>query len=89
MPDVGLNNLTTQNENLNSLLNQFNATQSTAQSANSSGSLSSDQLNALKNIDAASLRQLLLQAGMDKATLDKISDTDLMASYSETFNAGQ
>ena len=87
LPDAGLNNLINQNDTLNSLLNQFGATQ--PQPANGAGSLSSDQLNALKNIDAASLRQLLIQAGMDKATLDKISDADLMKSYSETFNAGQ
>ncbi len=86
LPDAGLNNLTAQNENLNSLLNQFNATQPTAQTTNSAGSLSSDQLGALKNIDAASLRQLLLQQGMDKATLDKISDTDLLKSFQETLS---
>lgn len=79
LPDAGLNNLTNQNDVLNNLLNQFGATEPTADS------LSSDQLNALKNIDATSLRQLLIQAGMDKATLDKISDADLMQSYGETF----
>lgn len=91
LPDAGLNNLNNQSNTLNSLLNQFGATQPTGQSSApaSGAALTSDQLNALKNIDVASLRQLLLQAGMDKATLDKISDTDLMASYSETFNSGQ
>jgi len=79
----GANN--TASGTLNSLLNQFGATNPT----NPSASLNSEQLNALKNIDAASLRQLLLQAGMDKTTLDKISDADLMTSYSETFSAGQ
>jgi len=87
LPDAGLNNLTNQNDTLNSLLNQFGATQ--PQSTTGTENLSSDQLNALKNIDAASLRQLLIQAGMDKATLDKISDADLMQSYGETFSAGQ
>ena len=85
--EAGLNNLTNQNETLNSLLNQFGASQ--PQSTSGTENLSSDQLNALKNIDAASLRQLLLQAGMPQATLDKISDTELMKSYSETFSNGQ
>ncbi|MFH0955801.1 MAG: hypothetical protein V1801_01120 [Candidatus Falkowbacteria bacterium] len=88
-PEAGLNNLTNQNEILNNLLNQFGASQPQTQSIDGSGSLSSDQLNVLKNIDAVSLRQLLLQAGMPKETLDKISDTDLMKSYGETFSAGQ
>ena len=83
LPDAGLNNLTGQNEALNSLLNQFGAAQSTTAPT---ADLSADQLNALKNIDAASLRQMLIQAGMPKETLDKISDTDLLQSYSETFN---
>lgn len=87
LPDAGLNNLTTQNDTLNSLLNQFGATQPTTPAAGAA--LTPDQLNALKNIDVASLRQLLIQAGMDKATLDKISDTELMKSYSETFNSAQ
>lgn len=86
-PDERLNDLTNQNETLNSLLNQFGANQE--QSTGGTENLSSDQLNALKNIDAASLRQLLIQAGMDKAILDKISDTELMKSYGETFNGAQ
>ncbi|MBI4778891.1 hypothetical protein HY797_00370 [Candidatus Falkowbacteria bacterium] len=79
---------TATDETLNSLLNQFGTSQAETQ-ADSAANLTSDQLNALKNIDAASLRQLLLQAGMPKETLDKISDTDLMKSYSETLNSGQ
>ncbi len=76
------------NDTLNSLLNQFGAVNPASQptTTNSTASLNSDQLNALKNIDAASLRQLLLQNGMDKATLDKISDTDLLKSCQETLN---
>ena len=35
-------------------------------------------------MDAATLRQLLIQSGADKASLDKISDSDLMKSYQET-----
>ena len=77
------------NDTLNSLLNQFGVSQPETQPASGANSLSLDQLDALKNIDAASLRQLLLKAGMPKEALDKISDTDLMKSYGEVFNAGQ
>jgi len=35
-------------------------------------------------MDAATLRQILIQSGADKASLDKISDADLMKSYQET-----
>lgn len=78
-------------DTLNTLLNQFGATNPANQpaSANISADLNSDQLNALKNIDAVSLRQLLLQSGMPKETLDKISDADLMRSYQETLATGQ
>jgi hypothetical protein len=99
IPETGGEGSTTpssSNDTLNSLLNQFGATNpaNLTNPANSTagagtGSLSSDQLNALKNIDAASLRQLLLQAGMPQATLDKISDADLMKSYQETLTTGQ
>ena len=34
--------------------------------------------------DAATLRKLLISSGADKAMLDQISDTDLMASYQQT-----
>jgi len=71
---------------LNNLLNQFGAKEPTTQPASGANSLSPDQLNALKNIDAASLRALLLSNGMDKATLDKISDADLIKSFQETLN---
>ncbi|MDD4272021.1 MAG: hypothetical protein PHF50_04440 [Patescibacteria group bacterium] len=77
------------NDTLNSLLNQFGATEPQTQSTLNTENLTSDQLDALKNIDAASLRELLIQAGMDKGALDKISDTDLMKSYGETFSSGQ
>jgi len=72
----------TASDTLNSLLNQFGATNPT----NPSASLNSEQLNALKNIDAASLRQLLMESGMDKAALDKISDADLLKSFQETLS---
>ena len=83
---TGLENLQEQNSTLNSLLNVYGATNPSTTGTATSG-LTSDQLNALKNIDAASLRQLLLQNGMDKATLDKISDSDLLSSFQETMNA--
>lgn len=38
-------------------------------------------------IDAATLRQLLIQNGADKDVLDKISDEDLMKSYQETLDS--
>ncbi|MDO9399423.1 MAG: hypothetical protein Q7T79_01930 [bacterium] len=37
--------------------------------------------------DVATLRQLLLQQGMQKEVLDKISDKDLLDSYEETLNS--
>lgn len=43
--------------------------------------------NALSGqIDAATLRQLLIAAGADPETLNKISDEDLMKSYQESLN---
>ncbi|MFA6307147.1 MAG: thrombospondin type 3 repeat-containing protein [Patescibacteria group bacterium] len=69
------------NSTLNNLLNQYGAT---APATTGSADLSSSQLDALKNIDAVSLRQLLLQAGMQKEILDKISDADLLKSFQET-----
>lgn len=41
------------------------------------------------NSDAATLRKMLLDAGMDKAMLDKISDEDLIKSYQETLNSSK
>jgi hypothetical protein len=78
----------TASSTLNSLLNQFGATNPANLSNPTSGSanLNSSQLDALKNIDAASLRQLLLQNGMDKTTLDKISDANLLKSFQETLS---
>lgn len=85
-----LNNLSNQSQALNNLLNNA------AQPANSAGgpaagqgteNLTADQLQAFKNIDAASLRQLLIEAGLPKETLDRISDTELMRSYGETLNS--
>ncbi|KKS34546.1 MAG: Ig domain-containing protein [Parcubacteria group bacterium GW2011_GWC2_42_12] len=79
-----LNNLSNQSAALNGLLNQFNATNPAAGADSGTGDLTAEQKQALEGMDAASLRQLLIEAGMDKQTLDQISDTDLMQSYSET-----
>lgn len=38
-------------------------------------------------IDATTLRQLLIQSGADQSILDQISDEDLMKSYQETLNS--
>jgi len=52
---------------------------------NSSGTPEVILQNALSGqIDAAGLRQLLLDAGGDKATLDQISDAELMTIYQES-----
>ncbi|MDD4901197.1 MAG: thrombospondin type 3 repeat-containing protein [Patescibacteria group bacterium] len=87
--DDALNKLIEQSEALNGLLEQANANNQAANSANASGSngLTGEQLQALKNLDAASVRQMLLESGMPKSTLDKISDTELMKSYLETLNS--
>jgi hypothetical protein len=81
-----LNNLLNQNQSLNNLLNQSSAANPAAGSAAGSGTgdLTDEQKQALKGLDAASLRQMLISSGMDKATLDQISDAELMQSYSET-----
>lgn len=73
------------NGTFSSLLDRFRAADS---AENPQAGSDSDQLNILKNIDSASLRQLLLQSGMKKEMLDQISDADLMKSYGEVFSAG-
>jgi len=50
--------------------------------ASSSQQAIQDAING--KADAATLRQLLISSGADKAMLDQISDTDLMASYQQT-----
>jgi len=50
--------------------------------SNLASSSSTDLVNMLSGAsDAASLRKLLIQSGMDKAELDQISDADLMKNY--------
>ncbi len=53
-----------------------------------SSSLSAASSTAMINLltgatDAATLRKILLQAGMDKASLDQISDEDLIQNYQQ------
>jgi len=78
-----LNNLSNQSAALNNLLNQMN-TANPATDSGGTGDLTAEQKQALQGIDAASLRQLLIEAGMDKADLDQISDSELMQSFNET-----
>ena len=58
------------------------------QPAGKSGGLASssqgDLINLLSGVsDAATLRKLLIQGGVDKASLDKIPDADLVKKYQE------
>lgn len=60
--------------------------QSNGGAANSGQTLASSSQTDLLNLltgatDAATLRKILIQSGMDKASLDQISDTDLMKNY--------
>ena len=55
--------------------------------------LTSDQEKILQDIlagqvDASALREMLLESGMDEATLNQISDEDLLASYKEVLESG-
>lgn len=82
-------------DTLNNILNQYNAANSVtppsasagSAAAGTTGSLTAEQKQALQGMDAASLRQLLIQNGMAQTDLDQISDADLMQSYSETLNS--
>jgi len=54
--------------------------------------LSSDQEEILQKMlegqsDASALRKMLLESGMDEATLNQISDEDLLASYQEVLKS--
>lgn len=74
-------------EVLNNLLNQYGAVESELknnENQTTNQNLSAEQAQTLKNIDAATLRQMLIEAGMPKETLDKVSDEELMKSYGET-----
>ena len=43
----------------------------------------SSELEMLKNMDVATLREMLIQSGVDKAMIDQISDEELMMSFEE------
>ena len=75
---------TQNNSTLNNLLNQFGVTpqQQTATAATSSSNTGVQPVLG-NNMDAATLRQLLINNGMDKTVLDKISDQELMQSYQQ------
>ena len=70
------------NSSLNSLMDQLGAS---PPSQTDTTSLSGPDLQTIlgANLDAATLRQLLLGAGMQKEMLDKISDEELLKSYQE------
>ncbi|MEA3464228.1 MAG: hypothetical protein U9R14_04120 [Patescibacteria group bacterium] len=71
---------------LNSLLDQFNVTGENQSGLSQTGpGAGANELEALfgAEMNAATLRQLLLEHGMDKKILDKISDEQLMESFGE------
>ncbi|MFH1822132.1 MAG: hypothetical protein ABH830_00345 [Patescibacteria group bacterium] len=75
-------------DDLNSLLNQTG----TALTPNENPAIGEEQ--ALTDIisgqsDAATLRQMLFEAGMDQEILDKISDEVLMETYAEVLGGGE
>lgn len=74
-----------------STLNMLNQGDSASTGQDSTDQLSQEETDVLKsmvgtNMDAATLRQLLIEKGMDKTMLDKISDEDLMKSFNEALN---
>lgn len=80
----------TDNSSLNNLLNQMGQTAPAAGGSEAGSAGTSDLPGILSGqVDVAALRQALLDAGMDKKILDKISDADLMKSYAETLGGGQ
>jgi hypothetical protein len=75
------NNISTESANPSGPLNTLNQ-------ASTSDQLSAEDQQALQtyfgqNVDAASLRQMLIDKGMNKAELDKITDDQLMKSFQE------
>ncbi|MCK4540574.1 hypothetical protein KAU09_05515 [Candidatus Parcubacteria bacterium] len=67
------------------LVNQGTANSANLEELNGQIGPSNMQIGDLagKDMDVADLRKLLIEAGMEKATLDQISDKDLMESFSE------
>lgn len=74
-------------DSLNTLMDQLNVDQNLSQpgQAGAGAAEMPAELKAIfgSNMDAATLRQTLLQYGMKKEALDKISDEQLMQSYKE------
>lgn len=68
---------------LNSLLNQSGTLPSEGSAGQVAGQVDMEKILG-GELNAQSLRQLLIEAGMDKSILDKISDDDLLKSYQET-----
>ncbi len=76
------------NDSLTNLLNQTGTALPSAggqQETGAGGSAAAESLLG-GSLDAPTLRQMLLNAGMQKEALDKISDAELMKSYSEVSN---
>jgi hypothetical protein len=73
-------------DSLNTLMDQLNVDQNMSSAQGGAGAAEMPaELKAIfgSNMDAATLRQTLLQYGMQKEALDKISDEQLMQSYKE------
>jgi len=72
-----------QQGSLNTILDQLGYGQTAAPADGTTPS--EDELKALvgSQMDAATLRLLLIENGMDEQTLSQISDQDLMAAFSE------
>lgn len=72
-------------ETLNNMLNQLNqGTGSTA--VNQTENTNTVESAFVSQLDAASLRQLLIDKGLDKNLLDQISDEDLVRTFNEVMN---
>lgn len=88
-----------QGQNCNALADNVAASSSTPSAGGDNATITAPEVNAdgidskllqtalNGQIDAASLRQILISSGVDKSILDQISDEDLMKSYQETLNS--
>jgi len=77
---------TTGNTSGQDLLNQLQAVQQQGTDTGTGQGTNSGQTLPTGEIDAKSLRQLLLDNGMDKKMLDQISDEQLMQSFGEVMS---
>ncbi len=73
--------INTQDSTLNSLLDQYGSEELVAE-LDDTGGIDIEALIG-SSLDADTLREMLLQAGMDENMLNKISDEELMTSYKE------